>query len=62
MRRYVSIPFDEEFVHRWEIGFHMLGVLLEYEMGLHQRDEWPDLAHVKREPYGWLLIFAWPEQ
>lgn len=62
MRRYVSIPLNDEFVYRWEIGFYMLGVLLQREMALHEMSEWPDLAHARREPWGWLLIFVWPAQ
>lgn len=61
-RRYVTIPLDERLVDEWPMGFYLLGVLLAYEVALHNLTEWPELVHAEREPYGWRLVFAWPEQ
>jgi hypothetical protein len=61
-RRYVTIPIDEEFVIRWELGFCLLGELLAYEVALHDLDEWPELVHARRDTYGWRLVFAWRER
>jgi hypothetical protein len=60
--RYVSIPLDERLVVEWPMGFYLLGELLAYEVALHGLDEWPELIHARREPYGWRLVFVWRDQ
>ena len=60
--RYVTIPLDEELVAKWWIGFIAVGVLLAYEVALHDLTEWPELLRAEREPYGWRLVFVWREQ
>jgi hypothetical protein len=60
--RYVEILLGDEVVARWELGFCLLGELLAYEVALHDLDEWPELAHARREPYGWRLVFVWRDR
>lgn len=60
--RFLSIPLDDEFVEQWEIGFYVLSVQLAHAAAAYRLEGWPELVRAEQAVWGWLLVFAWPEQ